>query len=139
MHVGLAKRRAPMSTGKKAQHGLGEVAQRPLLDRLRPGRQPVVFCADLGQLGRLLAIPGSAAPRLPQLLLFHGQIPHKPSMPAMLHQNRLPSRCGQQSEPPRHIRKVATATDNSGPCTIAYLGIGVPPRHNCRGFPPKEV
>jgi hypothetical protein len=136
--AGLTKRRAPMGAREKAPHGLAEVAQRLLLDRLRPGRQPVVFRAGLGQLGRLVAVPRGPASWLPQPLLFHGQIPHKPGMPAMLHQNHLLRWCGQQPEP-IHTRKVATTTDKGRQCTSAYVEIGELRRHQCRGFPPKEV
>jgi hypothetical protein len=116
MHTGLAPRRAPIGAGEKAPHGLRKIPQRLLLDRLRPGPQPVVFGTDLGQLRRLLVIPRGAAPRLPQLLLLHRQIPHKPGMPAMLQQHHLLSRCRQQTKP-RHIRKVATATDTNRHCS----------------------
>jgi hypothetical protein len=126
-----------MGAGEEVPHGLSEVAQRLLLHGLRPGRQPVVFGAGLGQLRRLLAVPRGATARLPQLLLLHGQVPHEPRMPAMLQQHRLLSRRRQQPES-RHSRNVSAPTDKDGNCPPAHVRIGVPPRHKCRGFPPKE-
>ena len=104
MLAGLAPRRTAMGAGEKIPHGLREVTQRLLLHRLGPGRQPVVFGADLRQLRGLLVVPRSATARLPKLLLLHGQIPYEPRMPAMLQQHHLLGRRRQQPEP-RHIRK----------------------------------
>ena len=138
MHASLTPRRAAMAARKEIPHRLGEVPQRLLLHRVRPGRQPLVFGTDLGQLRRLLVVTRGAAARLPQLLLLYGQIPHKPRMPAMLQQDHLLGWCWQQSEP-RHTRKVATGTDTKRHCKPARAGIGVPPRHKCRSFQTKEV
>jgi hypothetical protein len=71
-------------------------------------------------------------------VLLDGQIPHKPRMPAVFHQHHLLRRCRQQSEP-RHTSTVATATDNNGQSTAAYVGIGVPSRRQCRGCELKEA
>jgi hypothetical protein len=60
---------------------LGEIAQRLLLHRLRPGRQPLVFGPVRGQLGTLLMVTGRLAAWLPVPLLLDWKIPHKPSMP----------------------------------------------------------
>jgi hypothetical protein len=113
-----------MGAGEEVPHGLGEVAQRLLLHRLRPRRQPIVFGSGLGQLRRLFVISRGAAPWLPQLLLFHRQVPHEPRMPAMLQQHLLLN--GRRHQPePRHTRKVATATDTGGHHTPAHDGIGI--------------
>jgi hypothetical protein len=138
MHAGLAPRRAPMGAGEEVSHGLGEVAQRLLLHGLRAGREPVVFGTGLGQLCALLAITRSMTSRLPKQLLLDGQVPYEPGMPAMLHQHHLLSRCWQQPKP-RHTRKVTAATDTNEKSRPMQAGIGVPPRHKCWGFPPKEV
>jgi hypothetical protein len=110
IYTGLAPRWTAMSAGEEVLHGLSEVAQRLLLHRLRPGRQPVVVGAGLGQLRGLLVVTRCAASGLPKLLLLHGQIPHKSRMPAMLQQPRPLSGCWQQTKP-RHTRNVAANTD----------------------------
>jgi hypothetical protein len=138
MHAGLTPRRAAMGAGEEVLHGLGEVPQRLLLHRLRPGREPVVFGADLSQLCALLGIARRMTSRLPKLLLLDGQVPHEPGMPAMLNQHQLLSRCWQQPKP-RHTRKVTAATDTNEKSQPIQAGIGVPPRYKCWGFPPKEV
>jgi hypothetical protein len=137
VHAGLAPGGTAMGAGEEVTHGLREVAQRLLLHRLRSGRQPVVFGTYLSQLRRLFVVSRRAASGLPHLLLFHGQVPHEPGMPAMLQHRHLLSRCRQQPEP-RHTGKVATATDSSGQRQPAHVGIGVPRRGNCRGFSPKD-
>ncbi len=129
IQTGLAKRRTSMGARKEVVHGLGEVPQRLLLHRLRSGRQPVVFGADLGQLGGLLVVPRGTTARLPPLLLLDGQVPHKPGMSAMLQQHHLLSRRRQQPEP-RHIRKLTAGTDIGGPRSL--------PRCEGGRFRPKE-
>ena len=138
MHASLAPRWTKMGAGKEVSHGLGEVPQRLLLHGLRPGRQPFVFGADLSQLRRLLVECRSATSWLPQLLLLHSQIPHKPRMPAMLRQDHVLSRCRQQPEP-RHTRKIATVTDTSGNLTSGYAGMGVSSLHKSQRLTPKKV
>jgi hypothetical protein len=118
-------------------NGLCEIPERLLLHRLRPGRQPTVFGADLSQLRRLLVVTRGATARLPKLLLLDGHVPHEPHMPAMLQQHHLLSGRRQQPEP-RHTRNLATATDTDGNRAPTYVGIGFPPRHKCPGFPSKE-
>jgi hypothetical protein len=137
MHKGLTPGRPAMGAAEKTTHRLGEVAQRLLLHRLRPGRQPVTFGAYLSQLRRLLVVPRRPAPGLPKLLLLDGQIPHEPCMTAMLQQHHLLSGCWQQSKP-RHSRKLATATDTNRHRSPAHGESGVAPRYECRGFRPKE-
>jgi hypothetical protein len=129
MHKGLAPRWPTVGAAEKVLHGMAEVPQRLLLHRLRPGRQPVIFGADLGQLRRLLVVPRSMPARLPPLLLLDGQIPHVPGVTAMLQQRQLLSICWQQSKP-RHGRKLASATDTAGHRKGAHSESGVAPR--CR-------
>jgi hypothetical protein len=133
MDDGLAPRWAAMGAGEEVPHGLREVPKGLLLHRLRANPQPVIFGADLGQLGRLLVVPRAAAPWLPKLLLLHGQIPHEPRMPAMFQQHRLLSRCRQQPKP-RHMRNVATATDINGHCTPAHVERALYPDINAGVF-----
>ena len=136
MHAGLAPRGTPMGASEEILHGLGEVPQRLLLDGLRPGRQPIVFGTNLSQLGRLLVVPRGAPTRLPQLLLLHGQVPHEPRMPTMLHQRHLLSPRGRQPEP-RHTRKVDAATDTNGDGKTVCGDQRFEP-HQCPAFQPKE-
>jgi len=137
MHASLAPRRAAMAAIEEVPHRLGEIAQRLLLHRLRPGRQPFVFGTGLGQLCRLLVVPRGATARPPMLLLLYGKVPHKPRVPAMLQHHHLLSRRGQQSEP-GHTRKVTAATDTNGDQRDAHFGLGATPRCNCRGLPGLE-
>jgi hypothetical protein len=136
MHASLAPRRATMDAAEEVPHCLGEVAQRLLLHGVRPGRQPVVFGARLGQLRRLLVIARGAASGLPKLLLLDGEVPYKPGMPAMLQQHHLLWRCWQQPKT-RHTRNVTNATDTSGHRTSVPV-VGAPFRINAGGLPPKE-
>src|SRR5882757_3249648 len=128
MHAGLAPRGTPMGASEEILHGLCEVPQRLLLHCLRPGRQPVVFGARRGQLCRLLVVSGSVATRLPEQLLLYGQVPHEPSMAAVLQQHHLLSRRRQQAKP-RHARKLATATDINRSRNMAHHRISAPSRH----------
>jgi hypothetical protein len=118
IYSGLAPRRSAMVAGEEVRHRMGEVPQRLLLHRLRPGRQPLVFGSDLSQLRALRVIARAAAATQPKALLLHGQIPNKPRMPAMLRHGRLLNRRRQQPKP-RHNHKVAAATDTSGHCASA--------------------
>ena len=137
IHACLAPRRPTMSAAEKITHSLGEVPQRLLLHCLRSGRQPITFGADLGQLCGLLVVPRRAAPRLPKLLLFDGEIPDKSGMPAMFQQHLLLNGCWQQSEP-RHSCKLARPTDRNGPRKRAHSETGGAPRYQDPGFRPKE-
>ena len=137
VHAGLAPRRAMMGAGKEVPRRLGEVPQRLLLHCVRPLGQPPVSGAHLGQLRRLLVVPRCATARLPKLLLLHGEIPHEPRMPAMLQQQHLLSRRGQQPEP-RHTRNLAVDTDNNRRYSPTPSRFDVPPRHKCRRFWLKE-
>jgi hypothetical protein len=122
-----------MGSAEEISHGLGEVPQSLLLDRLRPDRQPVAFGAGLGQLRRLLVVPRGVTPRPPELLLLHCQIPHEPRMPTMLQHHHLLSWRGQQPVP-GHTRKVATTTDNNGRRTRTQAGFGISQGNNCLVF-----
>jgi len=125
VHASLAPRWTAMVSGEKVPHGLREVPQSLLLHSLRPGRQPIVFGTNVGQLRALLVVSRSAAAWLPKLLLLHGQIPHKAGMPAVLQQHHLLSGSRQQPEP-AHTENVTVDTDNIG-------------RRQTAGFQPKEL
>ena len=111
MRAGLTPRRAPVGAVEKVAHRLGEVAQRLLLDGLRPGCQPVVFGPGRSQLGALLVVTGRLATWLPVLLLLYGKIPHKPGVATVLGQCRGLLRAGKQSKP-AHSNNLGTTTDN---------------------------
>jgi hypothetical protein len=111
MRAGLAPRRATVGAVKEVAHRLGEVPQRLLLHRLRPGGQPVVFGAGRSQLGTLLVIPGRLAAWLPVPLLLNGQIPHKPGMTTVFGQRSRLLRAGEQPKP-AHINNIGSTTDN---------------------------
>ena len=112
METRFTPRRAAVGAVEKVAHSLGEVPQRLLLHGLRSGRQPIVFGAGRRQLRTLLVMIRRLAAGLPVLLLFHGQIPHKPGMATMLGQcGRLP-RCGKQPKL-AHARNIGMSTDNT--------------------------
>lgn len=125
VHTGFTPRRAAVRASKEVLHGLREVTQRLLLDRLTSGTKPRVLGAGLCQLRGLLQIAGSLPSPLPVLLLFHRQIPDIPRVSAV------PQQClfllrGRQQSKPRYIRTVTTTTDTSGPSRPARAGIGFP-------------
>ena len=111
MRAGLTPRRAAVGAVKEVAHRLGEVAQRLLLDSLRPGCQPVVLGADLRQLGTLLVVSGRFSTWLPMPLLLYGKIPHKPGMATVFGQCCRLLRAGKQPKP-AHINNVSRTTDN---------------------------
>ena len=88
MHTSFAPRRPAVRPGEKVTHRLSEIPQRLLLHGLRAGRQPVMFGAGRSQLSALLVVAGRVPSRLPVLLLFDGQIPHKPGVATILGQHR---------------------------------------------------
>ena len=133
MHPSFAPRRTPMGAGEDTPHGLREVPQRLLLHCLRPGRQPVVLGTNLSQLRALFVVSRGTKPWLPKLLLFHGQVPNKPGMPAMLQQHHLLERRRQQPKP-RHIRNVTVDTDTNGHRTSAQFWVGFRRRRKCPDF-----
>jgi hypothetical protein len=135
MNTGLAPRGTPVGAGEEIPHSLSKVAQRLLLYGLRPGRQPPVFKANLGQLRRLLVIPRRVPPRLPELLLLNSQIPHETGLAAVLQQEHLLGRGWRQPEP-RHSRRLVTTTDNNGRRMLAHVRVRGPGSHECRGLPP---
>jgi hypothetical protein len=112
MPAGLTPRRATVGAIEKVAHRLGEVPQRLLLHRLRPGRQPLVFSASHRQLRTLLVVTGRMASWLPMLLLLDRQIPHQARMATMLGQSCSLLRAGKQPKP-AHINNVGPATDSS--------------------------
>jgi hypothetical protein len=105
---------------EKVAHRLREVAQRLLLNGLRPGFQPVVFGAGRGQLGTLLVVPGCLAAWLPVLLLLDGQIPHKAGMATVFGQRCRLIKAGKQPKP-AHINNIGGTTDS-----LSKKGVGVP-------------
>lgn len=110
MHTGLAPRRAAMRSAEKVAHRLREIPQRLLLHSLRPGRQPPMLRAGRGQLSALLVVARRVATRLPVLLLLDGQIPHIPSVAAMLGQH--PHLLSGRKQPiSRHTGKITANTD----------------------------
>jgi hypothetical protein len=111
MLAGLTARRATVGAVEKVAHRLRKVAQRLLLDGLRPGCQPVVFRPGRGQLGTLSVITGSPATWLPVLLLFYGKIPHKPGMTTVFGQRCRLLRTGEHPKP-AHNDNLCTNTDN---------------------------
>ena len=125
VHTRLAPRRATVRAAEEVLHRLREIPQRLLLHRLTPGTQPPVLGTGLGQLHGLLDIARSLAPRLPMLLLLHGQIPHIPRIPAVRQQRVLLLSDGHEPKP-RHSRTVTATTDIPGPTAPAPLRIGLP-------------
>jgi hypothetical protein len=69
-----------------------------------------VLGARRGQLSALLVVAGRAPTGLPMLLLFDGQIPHIPSLPTVLCQNRL-LLSGRKQPISRHTGNVSATTD----------------------------
>jgi hypothetical protein len=100
-----------VGAAEKVTHRLGEVPQRLLLDRLRPGGQPVVFGPGRRQLGTILVVTRRVATRLPVLLLLYGKIPHKPSMATVFGQHCDLVNAGKQPKP-AHSCNLGTTTDN---------------------------
>jgi hypothetical protein len=107
----LAPGGATVGAVEEVAHRLGKVAKRLLLHGLRSSCQPVEFGARSSQLGTLLVVARRLAAWLPMLLLFHGQIPHKPGVPTVFGQYRHLPRAGKQTES-THGDNVTGATDN---------------------------
>ena len=128
VHTGLAPRRPAVRPGEKVRHRLGEVPQRLLLHGLRTCRQPAVLGANCGQLSGLLVVPRRAPAALPVLLLLDSQIPHIPSVAAMLAQRRRLFR-GRKQPIPRRSATISATTDKSPKGGAAF-----PPPANARGF-----
>ncbi len=128
VHTGFAPRRATVRPAEKIAHGLGEITQGLLLDRLRASSQPIMRCTCCGQLSALLVVAGRAASRLPMLLLLNRQIPHKAGVATMLGQPR--RLLGGRKQPvSRHIDNVTTTTDKTATAEAAF-----PPPAKARGF-----
>ena len=78
-------------------HRLSEIPQRLLLYHLRTCSQPRVLSPVFGELPTLLQVALSARPpRPPVRMLLHGQVPHEPSIPAMVPQHGLLRGRGKQ-------------------------------------------
>jgi hypothetical protein len=88
--AGLAPARLAVDAGEEVGHGLGEVPQRLLLYHLAAAGQPTVLSAGIGQLRRLRTVGWRmAAAGPPPGLLLDGQVPHEPSVRAVLPQGDL--------------------------------------------------
>jgi hypothetical protein len=111
MRAGLAPRRATVGAAKEVAHRLGEVPQRLLLYRLRSGRQPAVFGPGRSQLATLLVVARRVAAGLPVLLLFDGQVPHKPGMATVFDHHCRLLRAGKQPKS-AHLDNLGSTTDN---------------------------
>ena len=112
VHAGFSPAGAAMGAIEEVTHGLREVPQGLLLHGLRPCGQPRIFRAGLSQLGTLLVVAGGPPPRLPVLLLFNSQVPHKPGVATMFSQHGRLLRGGKQSEP-GHPSKLTDTYDKS--------------------------
>ena len=128
MHTGFAPPRSAVRSAEKVAHRVGEVPQRLLLHRLRPGRQPVVLGAGRGQLSTLLAVAGCAATGLPVPLLLDGQVPHIPGVATMLRQHS-PLLSGRKPPVTRHASNLAGTTDK-----LSKGEAALPPPTKGRGF-----
>jgi hypothetical protein len=110
--AGLAPCRSTVRPGEEVTHRLGEISQRLLLYRLRPGRQPREFASRFGQLAGLLPIAGRARPsRAPMRVLLHRKVPDKTGMRAVFQQHLFLSVCRLKPEP--HAGTLSTTTDIS--------------------------
>jgi hypothetical protein len=113
VHISFSPCWTAVRAVEEVLHGLCEIAQRLLLNRLASGSKPHVLGASLRQLRTRPQIAGSLAAGLPMPLLLHRQIPHIPRIPAVRRQSLLLLSSGQQSER-RHMRTVSTDTDIPG-------------------------
>jgi hypothetical protein len=94
-------------------HRMSEVPQGLLLDHLGACSQPVGLGAEGGELATLLQVARSVRPaRAPVRVLLHGEIPHIPSMRAVILQQRFLGRRGKQAVP-GHTNTLTIRTDNS--------------------------
>jgi len=91
---------------------LSKVSQGLLLHRLGACTQPVMLGSGFGELPRLLQVARRACTaRAPVLMLLHGEIPHIPSMGAVVQQHR---HLGGRGKQPvlGHANTLATTSDN---------------------------
>ena len=110
---GLPPRRTPgrVFRVEEGRHRLLEITQSLLLHRLRSCGQPRVLRTGSGQLAALLQVARSAgAPTVPLRVLFNRQIPHEPSMRAMISQHCLLGWRRKQAVS-GHTNTLATTTD----------------------------
>ena len=124
---GLAPRRSPSRVARveKRGHRPGEVPQCLLLHHLAACSQPVVLRPRLGELSALFQIAWPARPAgAPVPVLFNGQIPHVPGVPAVIPQYRFLGGCGKQPVPERHTNILANTTDISGEVKRRFLPAG---------------
>jgi hypothetical protein len=111
---GLTPRRAAVRPCEEVAYCPGEVPQRLLLHRLRPGRQPRKFSPCCGQLSALLSVCRRArAPWAPIRVLFDRKVPDKTGVRAVFQQRpflrgrwlKPESHAGHATERHRHSRK----------------------------------
>ena len=82
-------RRKPVRSTEEVRHGLREIPQCLLLDRLAAIAQPRVFGARCGELSTLLQVAWRAIPpRAPVGMLLDRQVPNVPGLGAVLRQGR---------------------------------------------------
>jgi hypothetical protein len=99
-----------MGSPEEVAHGLGEITQCLLLNRVGSSGQPRECLSRLGQLARLFAVAGrTRSSRTPMKVLFHGKIPDKTGMCAVLQQRRL--LYGRGLKPKPHAATLLTTTD----------------------------
>ena len=97
---GLAPGRPVVGAGEEVAPRLVQVPQRLLLHGLRPGREPRLGGAGLGQLRGLRDEPGRRSlPAAPHQPLLEAQVPHVPGVRARLQQERLLRRGGVHPVP----------------------------------------
>ena len=110
---GFAPRRPSGRTLRVEECGcrLSKVSQGLLLHRLGACTQPVMLGSGFGELPRLLQVARRArTARAPVLMLLHGEIPHIPSMGAVVPQHR---HLGGRGKQPvlGHANTLATTSD----------------------------
>ena len=113
---GLAPGRPPgrVRRVEECGHGLGEVAQRLLLDGLGADGQPRVFRPGLGELPALLQVArGVPAAWVPVGVLLDGQVPDVPGVAAVVPQHRLLGETGDEPVP-GHANTLSDTPDISG-------------------------
>jgi hypothetical protein len=110
-----------MGTAEEIRHGLGEIAQRLLLDHLGAGSQPWVLGSGLGELSALFHVARHAlAARVPVGVLLDGQVPDVPGMAAVVPQHRFLRGCGVEPVP-GHTNTLSDIADISGEVKRRFL------------------
>jgi hypothetical protein len=95
-------------------HGLGEVAQGLLLDRLGAGCEPRVPGSGGGELPALFQVARRARPAgVPVGVLLDGEVPGVPGVAAVVPQHRFLGGCGVEPVP-GHANTLSDGADISG-------------------------